>query len=227
MFQRTLQRLKQSQPFDGFPANFETLPFMRGQPTSSAPSAGTPKWQLQDEFTLSEKVIKFAKDSDIAFPNAPRLVPGQKFDKFPIRFFLCPRHAFSWHHTKFLSEFEHPLTDKILHHYTQEKRTRPLWCYVQGTSTHDGSKVVVRNTSERVVKAALFQALNSIGYDSFGKSLDGTKSDLRGTIRIAVSQPKAILKVDFERLRDYLAKLVADAIPRLQGGFAPKRSRGP
>jgi hypothetical protein len=178
----------------------------------------------QNELKPSEKVLKFAADSDIALPNALRMVPGQKFDSFPIRFHICTRHVFSPYHHKFLSEFEHPLTDKILHFYTQEKRTRPLWCYVHGTSANDGSKVVVRNTSERVVKAALYQAMNSIGYDSFGKSLDGTKPELRGTIRVVVSQPKAILKVEFERLRGYLAKLVTEAVPRLQRN-APKRYR--
>ncbi|KAK4102074.1 hypothetical protein N658DRAFT_566219 [Parathielavia hyrcaniae] len=202
---------------------------MHRQPTPGAPSAGTPKSHHHHHqgFTPGAKVARFAKRSNVAWPYAPRLVPGQQFQSFPIRFFLSERHAFSWSHAKYLSDYEHPLTDKILHHYAQEKRTKPLWCYVQGSATHDGSKVVVRNTSERVVRAALFQALNGMGYDSLGKSLDGTKLDLCGTIRILVMEPKATLKIEFERLREYLGKLVTNAMPRLQGVAAPKRSRGP
>ena len=144
-------------------------------------------------------------------------MPGQKFQDFPLRVSLAPRNVFSLYHLKYLGQFEHPLISKLLYTYEQDKKTKPLWCFVQGLSAADGSNAVVRQTSERVVRAALFRALNAAGYDSSGKSLDGTKKELRGSIRVAVAQPKAVMKIEFDKLLGYLTGLVAKAIPRLDG----------
>ncbi|KAK4043770.1 hypothetical protein C8A01DRAFT_12721 [Parachaetomium inaequale] len=226
MFQRTLRRLKPPQLPDGFSTNFETGTFRL--PHTTGQHAAHPTTMSQD-FNPSKKVLKFASDHRIAFPTAINLVPGQRVKDFHIRMHLCPHHTFSFYHLKYLAEFEHPLITKILHFYTQEKQTKPLWCYVQGSSTADGSKVVVRCASERMVRAALFRALNAAGYDSIGKSLDGSKPDLRGTIRIAIPWPKAALKVEFDPLVEYLTGLVADAVPRLDGSspLPWRQARGP
>ncbi|KAG7291635.1 hypothetical protein NEMBOFW57_001654 [Staphylotrichum longicolle] len=141
--------------------------------------------------------------------------PGQKTKDFPIRFYICKHHVFSFYHVKFLQAFEHPVIDKILHFYTQEKLSRPLWCYVQSTAA-DGSNAVVRQTSERAVRAALFKALNAAGYDSYGKSLDGRRRTIQGTLRIQIMEPKTILKVDFQQLVNYLTNLVSLGLPRLK-----------
>lgn len=218
MFRHTLRRLKPPpQLADGYPTSIHALrpPHKPGQPSATTllPTVIT-HGNLQ-EFTPSDKASKFAAETRIAFPTALRLVPGQKFNDFPLRISACNRHVFSYYHIKYLVQYEHPLTDKTLHYYAQQRREKSLWCYVHGSSASDGSNAVVRNTSERVVRAALFRALNAAGYDSSGRSLDGTKRDLRGTIRVAVSQPKAVLKIEFERLLGYLTKLVSDLSPRL------------
>jgi hypothetical protein len=224
MFQRTSRRLKKLA--DGFPTNFhEFQPSYKPRQHPDPPTTVITKSALQ-EFYPNEKALEFATARKVMFPGALRLVPGQKFQQFPIRISICNKHVFSFYHMKYLDQFEHPLTDKILHFYDQQKKTRSLWSYVHGSSTTDGSPAVVRQTSERVVRAALFRALNAAGYDASGKSADGKMTDLKGTIRVGVSQPKDIMKVDFETLVEYLTKLVAAAVPRLHGQvkvYAPKK----
>ncbi|KAK4155126.1 hypothetical protein C8A00DRAFT_13784 [Chaetomidium leptoderma] len=217
MFRRTLQRLQPPPKLAdvGFTTNFDNF---RIAPRAATSTVITQK-ALQ-EFSPSEKVIKFAAEHNITFPSALRLVPGQKFAEFPMRFTCSNRHVFSYFHLKYLAQFEHPLTEKTLHFYTQQKQSRPLWCYVQGSSVSDGCNAVVRNASERAVRAALFRGLNAAGYDSSGRSLHGAGRSLRGTIRIGVSQPKAILKFEFDQLLGYVTRLVANAVPRL-GGLPP------
>ena len=211
MFRQTLQRLKAPPQSPMFPASKTGL--------APGPPRGATRPVL-DDFYPSPKVLKFAAQFNITFPDALRLVPGQKLDDFPIRLSICSRHVFSYYHLGFLNALEHPLTDKTLYFYAEEQQSKPLWCYVQA-SMADGSKAVVRHTSERFVRAALFRALNAAGYDSCGRRLDGTAGQIRGTIRIGVTQPKAILKVKFDRLIEYLSKLVAGAVPRLAGARKP------
>jgi hypothetical protein len=228
MFQRTLRRLKLPKLPDEFSTKFETGTFRLPTSHPTGPQAAHPTAGFED-FTPSKKVLKFAADQKIAFPNALNLVPAQRLKDFHIRVLLSPHHVFSFYHLKYLAEFEHPLITKMLHFYAQEKQTKPLWCHIHGSSTADGSKVVVRCASERMVRAALFRALNAAGYDSVGKSLDGSKRDLRGTIRIAIARPKDALKVEFDPLVEYLTGLVADAVPRLDGSSTSpwRQARGP
>ena len=211
MFRRTLRRLKA-------PPQPVMLPASKTGGLASGPPRGATRPMI-DEFHPSSKVLKFAEQFNMAYPDSLRLVPGQKFDDFPIRLSVCNRHVFSYYHLGFINALEHPLTDKTLHFYAQEQ-SKPLWCYVQAAMA-DGSKAVVRHTSERVVRAALFRALNATGYDSCGRKLDGSAGQICGTIRIGVSQPRAILKVEFDRLVEYLSKLVASAVPRLAGARKP------
>jgi hypothetical protein len=221
MFQRTSRRLKQLA--DGFPTNFrEFQPSYKPGQYKNPPTVITKSALL--EFYPNEKALQFATAHKIMFPGALRLVPGQKFQQFPIRFSVCNMHVFSFYHMKYLAQFEHPLTDKTLHFYEEQKKTRSLWSYVHGSSTTDGSPAVVRQTSERMVRAALFRALNVAGYDASGKHMDGTMTNLKGTIRVGVSQPKEIMKVDFEKLVEYLTKLVAAAVPRLHGQLKPQNA---
>jgi hypothetical protein len=211
MFRHTLRRLKPL-PINKPPPIFESYPII----ATPTPGAELSPQALQ-AFKPSERVAKFAAEHQISYPFALRLMPGQKFQDFPLRVSIAPRNVFSMYHLKYLGQFEHPLISKVLYTYEQEKKTKPLWCYVQGFSTADGSNAVVRQTSERVVRAALFRALNAAGYDSSGKSLDGSKKELRGSIRVAVAQPKAVMKIKFDKLLGYLTGLVAKAIPRLNG----------
>ncbi|EAQ89883.1 predicted protein [Chaetomium globosum CBS 148.51] len=224
MFRGTLRRFKPL-PANKSPPIFQNYPIISTQTT---PGADLSPQALQ-AFEPSERVAKFAAEHKISFPFALRLMPGQKVKDFPLRVSIAPRNVFSMYHLKYLGPFEHPLISKVLYTYEQEKKTKPLWCYVQGFSTADNSNAVVRQTSERVVRAALFRALNAAGYDSFGKSLDGSKKDLRGSIRVAVAEPKAIMKIEFDKLLGYLTKLVANAIPRLDGSSPgpPQRPRKP
>lgn len=213
MFQRTSRRLKQLA--DGFPTTYhEFKPSYK--PRKPKKTTVLTRSALL-EFYPNEKALQFAAAHKIMFPGALRLMPGQKFEQFPIRISICDQHVFSYYHIKYLAQFEHPLTDKTLHFYSQQKQTRPLWSYVHGSSTTDGSPAVVRQTSERMVRAALFRALNAAGYDASGKSLDDAMTDLQGTIRVGVTQPKDIMKVDFEQLVEYLTKLVVVMVPRLHG----------
>ncbi|KAH6855176.1 hypothetical protein B0I37DRAFT_49819 [Chaetomium sp. MPI-CAGE-AT-0009] len=210
MFRCTLRRLAP-------PLASKPLPNLEIYPISALTPGAELSPQALQAFQPSERVAKFAADLKITFPFALRLMPGQNFKDFPLRVSITPRHVFSLYHLKYLGTFEHPLISKVLHTYEQDKKTKPLWCFVQGFSTADGSNAVVRQTSERVVRAALFKALNAAGYDSSGKSLDGSKKELQGSIRVAVSQPKAVMKIEFDKLLGYLTGLVANAIPRLDG----------
>jgi hypothetical protein len=151
--------------------------------------------------------------------------PGQKFSDFPMRLFMCSHHVFSYYHIKYLQAIEHSITDKILHFYAQQKLSRPLWCYVQCMAT-DSSNAVVRQSCERMVRAALFKALNSAGYDSYGKSLDGTGGKIQGTFRIHIAEPKAILKMEFQQLVDYLTTIVSLAVPHFKDPRSHIRERG-
>ncbi|KAK4233084.1 hypothetical protein C8A03DRAFT_48258 [Achaetomium macrosporum] len=225
MFQRTLRRLKAPKLSDEFLPNLDSLQIPRyntGQTSSTTSTVITPR--LMNGFAPpNQKVMNFAIKSDISFPNALQLVPRQRLKDFPMRLSISPSHVFSVYHLKYLSAFEHPLTEKTLHFYTKKKETRPLWSYVHASSASDGSNAVVWSTCERVVRAALCRAMNAAGYDASGNSLDRKRTNLHGTIRIFISQPKKILKVEFGHLVDYLSKLLSDAIPRLSGHKKPSR----
>lgn len=170
---------------------------------------------MQD-FVPNSTILGFAAKSKIAFPNALRKITNTNFPEYPLHFSACSRHVFSNYHLKYLAQYEHPLTEKTLHFYT-EKTSKPLWCYVQGSSGLDGSIVVVRTTSERMVRKALIHALNAAGYDLFGRTLDGKEGDLRGTIRVSIPKPKEMLKADFDGLVAHLTNsLIAQIIPRLR-----------
>lgn len=227
MFRHTLRRLQGLRSAARPPARSNTSreprsPRQPGIPGPTGPDLITP--ELRREYTPSQRVVEFANELRITFPSAMRLGPGQKTKDFPIRFYTCKHHVFSFYHVKFLQAYEHPLIDKILHFYTQEKLSRPLWCYVQSTAT-DGSNAVVRQTSERAVRAALFKALNAAGYDSYGKSLDGSRGKIQGTLRIHIMEPKAILKVDFQQLVNYLTNLVSLGLPRLSNSRSDNDER--
>ncbi|KAL2149940.1 hypothetical protein VTH82DRAFT_7616 [Thermothelomyces myriococcoides] len=226
MFRQTLSRLKAPQLGTDIPINLETLGLAAHGPGQLPGQSGEATPHTAQGFSLSETAAKFARRANIGHPFALRILPGQKSKEFPIRISICPRHTFSIYHLRYLGPFEHPLIDKMIHFYTQEKQTKPLWCYVHGSSTTDGSNTVVRQSSERAVRAALFKALNAAGYDSHGKSLDGSKQNLHGTIRVAVLEPKTIMrKLDFEKLVSYMSGFVSDIVSRLSGS-PPKPSSG-
>lgn len=223
MLRHTLRRLGPQRPKDAFMSVFNkdwTPPYNTetGFPTVITQNT------LQ-EFIPNQKVMEFAAKSRISSPNVLRRVAGQGPDDLPLRVMACNRHVFSLYHLKYLGLFEHPLTEKILHHYTEQKKSRPLWCYVQGSSAADGSNAVVRKASERMASKALIHAFNAIGYDITGKRLDGTKPELRGTVRISIQQPKALLKMEFDQLREYFDKVLAKGIlPRLNPPPKPPRN---
>ncbi|SPQ19651.1 8a1af383-9481-4b6d-afc4-b9b49bf1b45e [Thermothielavioides terrestris] len=184
------------------------------------PTVITPK-SLNDE-TPSRKIQKFAAQFNIGYPTELRLLRHQGADKFFVRVSLSNRHTFSTYHLKYFTAFEHPFTEKLLHFYRQQKESRPLWCYVHASSA-DSSRPVVRTTSERMVKAALFRALNAAGYDASGRSLDGSEKALQGTIRIAISEPKKVLQIEFGQLQDYLSQLLSNIVKRLHTFSKPSR----
>jgi hypothetical protein len=221
MFRQTLRHLKASPPPPPPPAavisaSLASLTTKKG--ASAAPMRLT-------EFRPSPRAQQFAAETGITFPGALRLAPGQNFADFALRLATSPRHVVSYYHLIYLNVSEHPLADKILHGYTERMAAEPLWCYVQ-SSVADGSKAVVRTAAARMVRAALFRALNAAGYDSCGRGLDGTKGEISGTIRIVVSHPRDILKVEFARLVEYLTGLLVDAaIPRLGRDGSPRPSK--
>ncbi|KAK3311357.1 uncharacterized protein B0T15DRAFT_72302 [Chaetomium strumarium] len=224
MFQRSLRCLKAPKLSEEFLPSLDALQIPQGnsgKTSSTTPAVIAPKI-TNGVAPPSQKVMDFANKSKIKFPNALQLVPRQRLNDFPIRFSLSSSHVFSIYHLKYLSAFEHPLTEKTLHYYTKKKETRRLWSYVHASSASDGSNAVVWSASERVARAALCRALNAAGYDASGNSLHGEKS-LRGTIRISIPEPKKIFKVEFGDLVDYLSKLLSDAIPRLSGHKRPSR----
>lgn len=232
MFRHTLLRLKPPQLAAEFPINLEALGLSPHETVQQPAQRGSTPNAAQN-FSFSKTAERFARKANIGHPFALRILPGQKSKEFPIRISVCPRQTFSFYHLKYLGPFDHPLIDKMIYHYMKEKQSKPLWCYVHGFSATDGSNAVVRQTSERTVRAALFKALNGAGYDSHGKSLDGSKQDLQGTIRVTIVEPKAIMKkFDFGRLVDYLAGFVPVMVPRLSGpnqrplhGHSGKRHR--
>jgi hypothetical protein len=218
MFRRTLQCLKQTKVAESFPANYNRTPanITDQRAVSISPTA------FSDEFFPNPKIVEFAAKSKIAFPNALRKVSNRRFKEYPLHFSVCGRHVFSGYHVKYLGMFEHPLTEKTLYFYTQEKKKKPLWCYVQGTSSQDGSTVVVRTTSERMVWKALIHAMNALGYDLSGNSLNGENEGLQGTIRISVASPKKILMTEFDGLVGHLTdSLVTQFIPHLKEHIRP------
>jgi hypothetical protein len=216
MFQRTLRRLKAPKVSEEFlPLDALQIPQDSIGKTSSATPAVLTRKTMNGFAPPNQRIMDFASKSNIKFPNALQLVPRQKLNDFPIRFSISPSHVFSVYHMKYLSAFEHPLTEKTLHYYTEQKETRPLWTYVHASSASDGSNAVVRSASERVARAALCRALKAAGYDASGHSLHGLKN-LRGTIRISVPEPKKIFKVEFGHLVDYLFRLLSPALPKLK-----------
>ncbi len=162
----------------------------------------------------SERVREFAAESKVGYPQELRLIPAQNFKDFAIRVAYSRNHVFSAYHMRHLGAPEYPLTERILYWYAQQK-SRALWCQVQAQSS-DGGNAVVRKTSERYVRGALVRALKAAGYDSTGKSLDGHETEVYGTIRILVTQPKEILKVEFDELLRYMNNLIFHTAPRLK-----------
>ncbi|KAL2161245.1 hypothetical protein VTH06DRAFT_8465 [Thermothelomyces fergusii] len=228
MFRQTLSRLKAPKLGTDIPITLEALGLAAHGPTQPPGHGSGATPHATQNFSLSETAAKFARRENIGHPFALRILPGQKSKEFPIRISVSPRHTFSYYHLKYLGPFDHPLIDKMIHFYTQEKQTKPLWCYVHGFSATDGSNAVVRMSSERAVKAALFKALSDAGYDPHGKSLDGSKQDLQGTIRVSVLEPKAIMRnLNFDGLVSYLSGFIPDIIPRLSGSpQKPPAGRG-
>lgn len=202
MFQRTRCLLKK--PW-GEPQVVQLIEENLGGGSSRGPSLSR---------RASQRVLEFAAASDIGFQAELRVAPAQNFKDFAIRLSFSPKHIFSAYHTRYISAPEHPLTERVLSYYTQQK-SKTLWCQVQAPMP-DGGNAVVRKTSERFVRGALVRALNAAGYDSTGKSLDGHGTELHGTIRIVVTQPKDILKVEFSKLLHYMTKLVSNTAPRLK-----------
>ncbi|KAL2020976.1 hypothetical protein VTK56DRAFT_7750 [Thermocarpiscus australiensis] len=216
MIQRTLARFRPPKPANTNPADY-----VAGQFGSSATPTIITKKSLQ-EFIPNQKVLEFANKHGILFPPSLRLVPGQRFNKFPFRLSICEQHVFSVYHLKYLGLWEHALTEKTLYFYAQHKKQRPLWLYFHASAATDGSNAVVRHTSERACSAALLRALRSAGYDKFGRSLDGTKRELTGTVRIAITHPKEVLKLDFQHLVGYITRLVVyHVVPRLRAHGMP------
>lgn len=173
----------------------------------------------------SKRLHAWMVTHDIVFPDTQRLVKGQSTNSaaLPLRVYSCPRNALNFYDLKYFAAHEHPLIDKILERYVERKRDWPLWTYVQGQATADEvCAVVVRRASENKTRAALVQALKSVGYDPFGRSLDEKKRPLRGTIRVAVVKPKEIIKADFGQLVEYLSKLLPRAFPEIGTGGIPQ-----
>lgn len=224
MLQRTLQRFKARQLPDGVPISFNTPRLGRNVAPKLGAAVSIPT--LNDE-RPSKKVLDFAAKLDIGFPTAMRLLPRQHLAGLPFRISMSPRHTFSNYHTKFFGIYEHPFTEKLLHHYKQQKEARGLWCYVQAATGGHNSPAVVRTASERAAKAALFRALNAVGYDASGKSLDESKSPLRGTIRLVISEPKQALQLEFQQVTAQLVSVLSKAAPVHLGAPQPLYPRQP
>lgn len=214
MFQLTLRRLRPPQPTGEIPTLYGNALSAACNTAEQVGSTKVPTAIIRKTalaFVACDKVSRFAAESDIAFPNSLRRVRGQEKKEYHLAMSFCDRHAFSHWHMDYLGAYEHPLTEKILHEYKQRKEaSRPLWCYTHCPGAKPfRAKAVVRHTSERVVRAALWRALREAGYDRSGRSLDGTKKEFRGTIRIVISRPVDLLKIQFDRLVEYLTKLIS------------------
>lgn len=170
------------------------------------PSPSIITQSTMQDFVPSETVKAFADKHSIVFPNKLQLVKGQKFGQFPVRFSACSSHVFSPYHLKYLTVFEHALRDKMLYLY-HEKSSTPLWLYVQGL-VQDGSPAVVRTTSERVARKAFHSALAAAGYQKSGRSIDPKGQPLHGTIRLLITSPKELFKVNYEDLVVYFTELI-------------------
>jgi hypothetical protein len=243
MFQRTLRRLKRPpQLFAGPPDNFNESSVPTTFALSNPPASSTPRVitaKTFNDYTPSPKVLAFAAQHNIGFPSHLRRIFHRDAAKYPFLVSISDRQTFHFFHLNYLTRFGSALTDKTLYHYEQMARERPLWCYIQGTSSTDNSIVVVRRASERMVRAALFKAMNSLGYDAFGRpcQMEGNtktkREPLRGTLRIMISTPKKALQVDFEEMVEYFqgvvvmaAKKFKEQATRVRAGHFKNQKKG-
>jgi hypothetical protein len=163
-------------------------------------------------FWPSKEVRQFSAQYQVVFPTALRGLAKEQFKEFGVRILVCNKHVFSLHHYKYLSVFGHVLAEKILESY-RRKKSRPLWIYAQTASVSDGSNCVVQTTAKRMVWKALLTALRAVGYDETGRSLDGeSQRVLQGTIRVAISAPKTILKSDFDAFVKHLITVLKEQV---------------
>ncbi|KAL2263084.1 hypothetical protein VTK26DRAFT_8242 [Humicola hyalothermophila] len=157
----------------------------------------------------------------IKFPDKLLMLPRWKHGDFSVRFAASRYHVFCMYHMKYFGQSDHPLAQKFVDLYTQDLKTKPLWSYVNA-SAGDGTRAVVRTNSERMARKALIHAMGALGYDSYGRRLDGKGRELRGTIRLFIAEPKTLLNSDFDRVVGYFkAMLQSQVIPRIVGTFKP------
>ncbi|KAH6630226.1 hypothetical protein B0J18DRAFT_93981 [Chaetomium sp. MPI-SDFR-AT-0129] len=209
MFRSTLRRLRPPQLADNLPAHLTNLQL----PARAGAEVGLTG--NQPHFMVCDKVIKFRKQHKVFLPFGLRTVPGHPL-KCPVRVTFTSAHVFSFYHIKYLGPCEHALTQMLLDEYAEKKRARSLWVYAQAASVTDGSKAVVRVTSERIVRTATLKALNAAGYDSTGSRLDGTGNLLYGTMRVLVLEPKAAVNMKFETLVELLLSVFRKGVPGLR-----------
>lgn len=171
----------------------------------------------------SNRVAKFAKTSGIGFPDELRLVPRLRPNDYHVRISVSPKHVFSGYHVKYFNPNEHPLIEKFLYLYTQDHKTKPLWSYVHAAA-FDGARSVVRTNSERMARKAFIHAMRALGYDSYGRALDGGRDDLYGTIRLQINDPKILLNAKFDSVVEvFKTSFTTHAIPRLKENTSPVR----
>ncbi|KAL2269492.1 hypothetical protein VTJ83DRAFT_1676 [Remersonia thermophila] len=229
MFQRSFRRLMAAAPAAGArrsnrppPPATEAVAKLNLPPAipTSPPANANPNIQIHP----SRRVKQFLFRHAIALPGVEKILAGHNYQKFPLRVFAAPQHVLNFYDLKYLDQREDPLTDKILDFYETKKRENPhLWTYVQGKTSAEEHKVVVRHASERRARAALFCALDAAGYDKLGNAKDGTKVPLHGTLRVLILKPKEALKVDFQDLVQYMSKLVGNAMRQLAVPPRPPR----
>lgn len=210
MFRNTLRRLKPPQLADDLPAHLSNLQL----PARAGTEVSTTNWG-SNHFIVCDKVTKFRRNQKVFLPFSLRTIPGQ--DKTsPVRVTFATCHTFSLYHIKYLGPCEHPLTQSLLDTYAEKRKARSLWVYAQASAVTDGSKAVVRQTSERVVRTAVFKALNAAGYDSSGYRMDKSGNLLYGTIRVIVIEPKKAMNMEFEKLVELLLSVFRKGVPGLR-----------
>ncbi|KAI1379670.1 hypothetical protein F4677DRAFT_407200 [Hypoxylon crocopeplum] len=166
-----------------------------------------------------ERVLSVCKEYRISFPTGSLRQPSEvKLRKNPCKLtiMVSERHCFNASSLKYLDKTEHPFAKSVLKMYIDQTKI-PLWYSAYSLPV---ALPFPCNVAARRVKHAFRDALAAYGYDREGRRVLTDSSsiiaDLYGTVRIAISDPKAVCNIKFADLLEQ-AKTVVSGLELVLG----------
>ena len=166
------------------------------------PEGCKPFFRSDGTLTTTQTNLNFLREYDITHdngevsrtpPHGAGKAPYAQFAKFGVMVNFTPKHVISPYHVAFLDPRGHPLAPQHRERYANKALTQPIWFITTSTSS---AKAVVRITAQRRIRAAVYMALQTKGYDKFGK---GQHGDIKGTVWMHVVDPlRAVSNPDKE-----------------------------